>query len=130
MKLTSEKTHWEWTLCIACLYDNNYKTFSHNEYNACCGNNFIVLSFFMENLFPMFWHVIFLCTSHVSSCNVFHKLQISELSSWWDNDLTHHISLYQPLCEPLFDKNQPWWCVALIVWSWYLPCAIWNLSAV
>ena len=62
--------------------------------------------------------------------NFSQKEDISKLSSWWDNDLTHHISLHQPLCEPLLDENQYWWCVALIVWSWYPQCATWDFSAV
>lgn len=54
---------------------------------------------------------------------------ISKLNSWWDNDQTHYISLHQALCEPLLDKNQHWWGMVLIVWSWYPQCAVWNLSA-
>ena len=68
-----------------------------------------------------FWHEF---------CNFSHKQHISKVSSWWDNDLTHHISLFQPLYDPMLDENQHWWRVALIVWSWYSRCVHWNLSAV
>ena len=56
----------------------------------------------------IFWHISFTYTSHMNFCQFSHKQHISELSSWWDNDLTHHISLHQPLCEPLLDENQHW----------------------
>ena len=53
----------------------------------------------------MFWHASFFCTSHINFCNFSNKQHISELSSWWDNDLTHHISLYLPLYEALLNEN-------------------------
>ena len=46
----------------------------------------------------VFWHEILDCTSHMNYSNFSHKQHIYELSTWWDNDLTHHISVYQPLC--------------------------------
>ena len=78
----------------------------------------------------MFWHVSFDCTFHINFYNFYHKQHFSELSSWWDNDLTHHISLHQPLCVTLLEENQHWQCMALIAWSWYPQCVVWNLFAV
>ena len=53
-------------------------------------------------------------------CNFSHKEHTSKLGSWWNNDLTHHVSIHQLLSESLLDKNWHGWQMALTVWSLYL----------